>query len=341
MNGFKKAERKKIKLKLAVTGPTGSGKTYSSLVLAHSLGKKIAVIDSENGSASLYSDKFEFDTLVIEPPFTTEKYIDAINLSVKEGYDVVVIDSITHAWAGEGGLLQQKEQLDARGGNSFVHWGKITAKQEVFKSVLLNSDIHVIATMRSKMEYAQIEENGKKKIQKLGLAPQQRDGIEYDFSIVFDIAMNHEAEASKDRTGLFTDKIFKITDQTGKIILKWLEGAKDEPNQQAKIQGSIGSASQNPVNGTRLEKNVQPSPVAPIQSTPLQDKVPNFAPVNQEQIKDLLAASAEVMGYDEPTVREKVRAKYGRALEGISVAQWADLMDIISQVNKEQQEDLR
>lgn len=225
---FKKAERKQVKLKLAVTGPSGSGKTFSAMRIASGLGGKMAVIDTENGSASLYSDKFAFDVLEIQPPFTTEKYAQAINAAIEAKYDVLVIDSLTHAWAGDGGLIDQKEKLDARGGkqNQYANWGAITTKHEAFKSAILQSPVHVIATMRSKQEYAQTEKNGKKVIEKLGMAPIQRDGLEYEFTVVFDMAMNHEASASKDRTELFDGRFFVPTEATGKELLTWLNSGK-------------------------------------------------------------------------------------------------------------------
>lgn len=208
------------------------------MALATGLGKKVAVVDTENGSASLYSDKFSFDVVTMNPPFTIEKYLAAINAAVEGKYDVIILDSITHAWAGEGGLLEQKEQLDARGkGNSYTNWATITKKQEEFKGAMLHAPIHVIATMRSKQDYAQVEENGRKTVKKLGLAPIQRDGMEYEFTVVFDVAMNHEAEASKDRTGLFADKIFKITEKTGQILGEWLgSGAKPLPFESVQPQ---------------------------------------------------------------------------------------------------------
>lgn len=224
---FKKAEKSQIKFKMALTGPSGSGKTYSALLLAQGMGKKIALIDTENGSASLYAHQFDFDVLEIRSPYTTEKYIEAIQGAVKAGYDILIIDSITHAWAAEGGLLEQKEQLDSRGkGNSYTNWASITKKHEAFKACLLHSQIHLIATMRSKQDYSLEDDNGKKVPKKVGLAPIQRDGMEYEFTTVFDIAMNHEAIASKDRTGIFSGKIFKITSSTGEEILKWVENGK-------------------------------------------------------------------------------------------------------------------
>ena len=225
---FKKAERKQAKLKLALTGPSGSGKTYSGLKIAAGLGKKIAVIDTENDSASLYAGQVgipEFDTCPISPPYTIEKYRAAIKAAVQAGYDVLVVDSLSHAWQGEGGLLEQKEALDARGrGNSYTNWATITKQHEAFKSEILNADVHMICTMRSKQEYAQMEENGKKVVKKLGMAPIQRDGMEYEFTVVLDMAMNHTAEASKDRTSLFDGKIFTPSEKVGEALLKWLQG---------------------------------------------------------------------------------------------------------------------
>ena len=234
---FKKAERFLTNPTIAITGPTGSGKTFSGLRLASgiakAMNKRFAVIDTENGSASLYSDYFDFDTLNITPPFTTEKYIAAIQDAEKAGYCALLCDSITHAWAGEGGLLEQKAALDARpGSNHWTNWNPIKAKDLKFKNCYLHSSIpFFIATMRSKMEYAQSGGDGeKKKVQKVGMAPVQSDGIEYEFSVVFDCAMNHEAEVSKDRTHLFdSQKIFQITEQTGEMLVAWRNGGKEKP----------------------------------------------------------------------------------------------------------------
>ena len=224
---FKKAVRSQAKIKLAITGPSGSGKTFSALRLAKGLGGKVAVIDSENGSASLYSDRFEFDTLELHPPFTTAKYIDAILAAEKAGYDILIIDSISHAWAGDGGILDRKGQKDARGGNSYTNWAEFTKEQERFTSAILHCKCNIISTMRSKQDYI-MQENDKGKMtpKKVGLAPIQRDGQEYEYTVVFDVAMNHEAETSKDRTGLFADKIFKITEETGETIKTWLAGSQ-------------------------------------------------------------------------------------------------------------------
>lgn len=219
---FKKATKQKSKFKIALTGPSGAGKTYSALRIAKGIGGKVAVIDTENGSSNFYSDNFDFDVLDLRPPYTTEKYIDAINAAVKSGYDILIIDSITHAWAGEGGILDSKSQMDSRGGNSWTNWSKMTPVQEKFVSSILHSNIHTICTMRSKQDYVlEVNDKGKSAPKKVGLAPIQRDGLEYEFTLVLDIAQDHNAIASKDRTSLFNNTIFTITEQTGETLINW------------------------------------------------------------------------------------------------------------------------
>lgn len=259
MTIFKKAEREQLKLKMAITGPSGSGKTYSALRLAKGLGGKVAVIDTENGSASLYSDRFEFDVLELSPPYTNEKYLAAIKEAETAKYDTVIIDSLTHQWAGEGGLLNKKEQLDARGGNSFANWAKMTPEHERFKSAILHANINVIGTMRSKTEYVLSEnEKGKQVPKKMGLAPIQRDGMEYEFTTVLDISMNHEAQASKDRTGLFIGQMFQITEETGKKLQEWIsQGRKKEvvePTQPAATSRKMVLARAADKNGWTLDE---------------------------------------------------------------------------------------
>lgn len=235
---FKKAERRQAKLKLALTGPSGSGKTMSALFLASGIGEKIAVIDTENSSASLYADRFEFDTLTLEPPYTIQKYVEAIRAAQAAGYDVLVIDSLSHAWAGAGGLLAKKEALDARGGNSFANWGGISKEHEQFKAMLLNCNIHLICTMRSKQDYVlEINEKGKSAPRKVGLAPIQREGMEYEFTTVFDLGMDHNAQASKDRTGLFDGQIFQPSKATGETLMNWLQEAKPEEPKPPQTSG--------------------------------------------------------------------------------------------------------
>jgi AAA domain len=225
---FKKAVRKQVKLKLGISGPSGSGKTWGAISLAGGLGSKIAVIDTENGSASLYADKFNFDVLEITAPFTTAKYIDALSSAVKLGYDVVVIDSITHEWAANGGILEQKANIDAKGGNNWTNWKIPSADHERWKADLLLAPVHVIATMRAKAEYVlEANDKGKQQPRRIGMAPIQKDGIEYEFSILFDLALNHDAIASKDRTGLFDGRSFRLSNDIGAEIKTWLASGQE------------------------------------------------------------------------------------------------------------------
>lgn len=227
MSLFKKAERKQAKLKIGVSGPSGAGKTYSALLLAKGMGGKIAVIDSENNSASLYADEFDFDSLALEAPFTTDKYIAAMKAAEKEGYNVVIIDSVTHQWMGDGGLYERKTMTDARGGNSFTNWAKFTPEHNRFLNAIVQHGTHLICTVRSKQDYS-LSQNDKGKTApiKVGLAPVQRDGFEYELAVMFDMAMDHSAQTSKDRTGLFDGKVFKPSVETGQALMNWLLSAK-------------------------------------------------------------------------------------------------------------------
>lgn len=234
MTMFKKAQRQLSKLRLAVQGPSGSGKTYGALMLAKGLGGKIAVIDTERGSASLYADLKgmpEFDVLDLEAPYTPEKYIEAIHAAEAEGYDVLIVDSMTHEWEGQGGCLELVDQI-ARAkfrGNTWSAWSELTPRHRKFVDAMLQSKCHIIATMRSKTETVQTEnDKGKKVIQKLGMKAIQRDGMDYEFTVVFDLqADGHFATVSKDRTALFNDPIV-LTEAVGKQIADWLKSAKPE-----------------------------------------------------------------------------------------------------------------
>lgn len=231
---FQKATRKKAKLRMALIGPSGSGKTYSALELAKGLGGRIAMIDTERGSGSLYADVADYDVLELEPPFTPQKYIDAIKGAETDGYAVVIIDSLSHAWAGEGGILDIHDTATRamRSGNGYMAWKDVTPQHEKIINAILGTPLHVISTIRTKTAYEVVEdERGKKAPKKIGLAPIQRQGMEYEFTCVLDLAVDsHIATASKDRTGMFDNKHFLITPQTGRDLLGWLEsGSEPEP----------------------------------------------------------------------------------------------------------------
>lgn len=240
---FEKATRKKAKLRLALTGPSGSGKTWGALQIAKGLGGRIACIDTEKGSASLYEHIVDFDVLELGAPYTPEAYISAIQEADKAGYDVLIVDSVTHEWSGPGGVLELIDDVAKAKyrGNTWSAWNELTPRHRAFIDAMLQSNMHIIATGRSKTETAQVEENGKKKVAKLGMKTEQRDGFEYEFTVVLDIIHDgHYAVASKDRTGLFRGDAKPITDQTGKHLLQWLDAGIDA---NKPILESIESAS--------------------------------------------------------------------------------------------------
>lgn len=257
MSKFQRAERKRVKLKIGITGPSGSGKTYSALAMATGIGEKIALVDTERDSASLYSDRFTFDALNIEPPYTIPKYIDAMKAAEAEGYDVCIVDSLSHAWAGDGGILSKKAAMDSRGGNSFTNWGQLTPEQERLVATILSLNIHLICTLRSKQEYVlETNDKGKQVPRKVGMSPIQRDGMEYEFTTVFDAGMDHQVSVSKDRTNLFGGQYFQIDKSTGQKLIDWLNGAKIEaPKPQPPAASAPPQAEpQASPNGTISEK---------------------------------------------------------------------------------------
>jgi hypothetical protein len=230
---FRKAERKKAKLRLALCGPSGSGKTYSALLIAQGLAPegRIALIDTEHGSGELYSDLLSYDVSTLDPPFTPERYMALIRVAERAGYEGLIIDSLSHAWAGEGGILDMhdKATLASRTGNSFAAWREVTPQHNALVETILGADLHIITTMRTKTAYDLVDDgNGKKKPIKIGLAPVQRDGLEYEFTVVMDLSVDgHVATATKDRTRLLDGKHFEITPKTGEKLRAWLETGKD------------------------------------------------------------------------------------------------------------------
>jgi len=235
---IRKAQRKVTKARVGVTGPSGSGKTLSALLMAYGMAgdwDKIGLVDTENRSADLYAETVkagvhipEFPKIDLEPPYTTEKYIEAIKAFEDYGVEIIIIDSLSHAWAGEGGLLEQKDQVAKVGGkNSYTAWAEMTPKQNKMVEAILKSKCHVFTTMRSKTEYVlEANDKGKQVPRKVGMAPVQRDGLEYEFTLVMDLTADHIATVSKDRTGLFDGQYFTPSVETGKTLLEWLESGE-------------------------------------------------------------------------------------------------------------------
>ena len=219
---LRQSSRIQTKIKLALQGCSGSGKTMSSLLLAYGITNnwnKIAVIDTENSSADLYAHLGSYNVLSLNE-YTPEKYIEAISICKKAGMEVIIIDSISHCWDY---LLDYHANLQ---GNSFTNWARVTPRQNAFIQKILSSPCHILATMRTKQDYVLNEKNGKYIPEKVGLKSIQRQDVDYEFTLVFDLDIKHNAVASKDRTGLFMGKPeFIITENTGKRILNWCNSA--------------------------------------------------------------------------------------------------------------------
>lgn len=237
---LKQSQRQQVKLRLGLSGASGFGKTKSALLLACGMTKdwsKIAVIDTENSSASLYSDLGNYNVLDLQAPYSPERYIQAIELCEKSGISVIIIDSASHEWNGTGGCLDIHEKLGGR----FQDWANVTPRHQAFINKILQSTCHIITTTRRKIDYSlDVGSNGKTQVVKHGTKEITRDGFEYELTINFElINENHLAKASKDRTGLFMNKPeFIITSDTGKLILNWCNSGIAET---ATVSNSIDS----------------------------------------------------------------------------------------------------
>lgn len=228
-----RATKCRAKLRLGMSGAAGSGKTYSALLIAHGLGGTIGMIDTEHGSGDLYADLLPegYDVLRLAPPFTPSRYIDAIHALEATGVQTIIIDSLSHAWNGEGGSLDRHGKIADRSGNSWQAWRQVTPEHNALVEAILQSPCHVIATMRAKTDYVQEkdERTGRQIVRKIGLAPVMRDGIEYEFTIFMELDSQHLAHVGKDRTRLFDGMILRPDIETGRELLAWLDSGAPEP----------------------------------------------------------------------------------------------------------------
>jgi hypothetical protein len=226
MSGFRRATKSAAKLRLGIYGPSGSGKTFSALRIATGLGGSIAVIDTERGASEKYADRFEFDVQHIDEPKISH-YIAAFEEAKAAGYSVLIIDSLSHAWHE---LLEAVDRL-ARApkyrGNKWAAWSEATPHQRKFVDAILEYPGHVLATMRSKTEWAteKDERSGHSRPIRLGLAPEQRQGVEYEFDLLIELSTDHVATVQKDRTGKFQDATIDCPDEAfGRELAAWLSG---------------------------------------------------------------------------------------------------------------------
>lgn len=224
------ASRKKVKIKMSISSPTGFGKTTSALLIAYGLcgdWTKIAVIDTENRSASLYSHLGPFQVIEIEPPFTIDKFCKAVQICKDAGIEVCIPDSIYHYWHGSGGVLDYVGSLGGR----YQDWAKGSPMWQRLLNSILQTDMHFISTARKKQAYELIKKGDRTVVEKKGLEDQVRDGFDYEMTIAFEIVSdNHLARSSKDRTSLFSGKDeFVITSRTGELIREWCNLGVDAP----------------------------------------------------------------------------------------------------------------
>jgi len=228
---FQKAVREKLWAKVLLAGPSGSGKTYSALRLAKGLSQKtggagVAYIDTEAGRANYYADQFDFDTMILQEPYTPEKYIDAIDEAVAAGYKVVCIDSLTHEW------LFLNETHSKMPGNSFQTWGPLKARHKLLMEKILQAPIHIIATARGKDAYVlETNEKGKQTPKKVGEGIDGDKQLEYNYTCTFQLSQDtHVASVTKDNTHIFEGRFDKLTENDGVLLYNWCNsGATPKP----------------------------------------------------------------------------------------------------------------
>lgn len=227
--GFEKATRSDIFAKVFLIAPSGGGKSFSALRMAKGMAERlkelnhedvrIAYIGTEGSRDKYYADEFDYDLLQLRNDFSPERYIDAIDTAIEDGYKVVIIDSLTHEWMGRGGCLEIHSKMS---GNSYTNWQKVTPRHDNFMDKILDSDLYLIGTIRGKDKYVLEEENGKNVPKKVGLGYQQRDDTEYMATVSLTLEQSTNFfTAVKDNTHLFEDRNGIITEKDGRAIIDW------------------------------------------------------------------------------------------------------------------------
>jgi ABC-type dipeptide/oligopeptide/nickel transport system ATPase component len=309
---FKRAERAAKKARIAIYGPSGSGKTYTALSLATGLGKKIAFIDTERGSAQLYADKFVFDSLSLTS-FHPDRFVEAIAAAEDAGYDTVIIDSLSHAW---NAIL---DAVGARGGNTFTDgWGKIgTPLYTKLIGAILESKCHVIVCMRSKVEY-EIEKNekGKAEPKKIGTAPVMRADTEYEFDLVLTMDDANNATVSKTRMGeLLQQRTNRPDAAIGRKIGEWLASGK--PIEVDKARVAVGLPSEIP-SGLTPQHKPEPKPINDEGDDLMRSARARWAKAATAAQKAKRAdAIVKIDGITDPAAIEDAAAKIEKELEAV------------------------
>ncbi len=227
---IRKAERKKAKLRLGLSGAAGSGKTRGALEIATGMGGKIGMIDTESGRGDIYARDYEYDLIRLEAPYSTARYIEAMKMFEEAGYDILIIDSMSHAWNGAGGVVSI---VDAGGKGWFSPQGiKAGAEQQAFIDAIITSKMHIICTFRAKTKY-EVEKNdrGQNVPRKIGLEPIQKDNVEYELTLFMTLDQNHYGTVTKDNTKMYDQQIIKVDKEMGAHLMRWLDEGVDPKRQ--------------------------------------------------------------------------------------------------------------
>jgi hypothetical protein len=339
MSMFKKATKKQAKLRLAIAGASGSGKTYTALTIGKYIGQRMAVVDTERGSASKYAgDVAEFETLGLDH-FAVPKYLQAIKAAADEGFDVLVIDSLSHAWAGKGGIL---EEADKRGGK-FGAWRELTPMQQSLVDAILAYPGHVICTMRSKMAYevSTDESRGRKetKVEKIGLAPVQRDDMSYEFDVMFDMDEKNNARVTKSRCPALSGQVIsKPGKDVADALMAWLSDGEAQQERPLAETAPTSSRSEDASTQTRAASS-RTSSESPSSTTATGQPTTTTSPDQPHDIdywlnghngvyaRAVKAGAAEDVGVDEyglqlpslpkPTFSDAAKVHAGKAYDEV------------------------
>ncbi len=257
---FEKATKRQARLRLALIGPSGSGKTYTALAVAQHLGDRIAVIDSERGSASKYADLFHFDVHELEQ-FDPRLYVEALHAAEAAGYDVIVVDSLSHAWMGRGGVLDLVDQFTKRSksGNAFTEgWREASPLHNQMVDALVQCRAHLIATLRAKQDYVLDTDpkTGRTVPRKVGLAPVQREGVEYEFDVVGDLDLEHTFVITKTRCPALDGQVMpKPGRELAEILKAWLSDGVEpaQTNRPDLGKGAAGPKTRSAIEQVREE----------------------------------------------------------------------------------------
>ena len=253
MSGFKRATKSTAKLRLGLVGPSGSGKTMTALRIAAGLGGRVAVVDTERGSASLYAGErgLAFDVIELDT-YGVERFIEAIRAAVDGGYATLVIDSLSHAWAGKGGILEFVDTQGKRnqGGGNFSAWRDATPRHNSLVDAILGAPLHIICTLRSKVEYVVEKVDGRNTVRKIGLQPVQRDGLEYEFTVVGDVTQDHDLVVTKTRAAFLKDAVIREAgEDLGRQLAEWLNSGEQriEPAVAVAVEAAISTPAGQPL----------------------------------------------------------------------------------------------